>query len=52
MYKMQSEIEIQVLDKGLDFALILKPSYEKILKISPGEYIFDGSSEISLLRSL
>ena len=45
-----SEIEIQVLDKELDFALILNPSYEKILKISPGEYIFDGSLEISLLK--
>ena len=32
-YVIQSEIEIQVLDKGLDFALILNPSYEKILKI-------------------
>ena len=45
-----SEIEIQILDKRLDFALILNPSYEKILKISPGEYLFDGSSEISLLK--
>ena len=31
------EREIQVLDKGLDFALILNPSYEKSLKIFPGE---------------
>ena len=45
-----SEIEIQVLDKRLYFPLILNPSYEKSLKISPGEYIFDGSSEISLLK--
>ena len=50
LYIMQSEIEIQVLDEGLDFAVILKPSYKKILKVSPGECIFDGSSEISLLK--
>ena len=49
-----SEIEIQVLEKGLDFASIQKsinePELRKMLKISQGECALDGISGISLLK--
>ena len=49
-----SEIEIQVLEKGLDFAPIQKsinePELRKMLKISQGECALDGISGISLLK--